>query len=210
MIGRSVKVLARLAAGVALLTLGGCAMFYSTAPVYAPGDGQPAYGADIRGVEMRGKPDEKPLKLSSVWREGVYVHVLREHGRNSTAVEDQVTETLTPLPGLAAHFVSQRQVTDDEGKVLFYYDLIVRGGPGFLVYNMACTDLTEAERRQFNFAPASPAPQPPGPPAEAQNPPDCEVRTRADLEAAFTLIAGRKQPAGEIKVLAKRRALFQR
>jgi hypothetical protein len=202
------KFLLKLAAAVALLSLGACAQFYSETPILSGADSVPAYGVNIGGVDLRNNPDDKTLKLRSVWKDGVYVHTATERRQDWSVKTYQIAETLAVSAATPGSFISQRAMEKEGGGVIYYYDLIRPVGDKFVTYNMACTDLQGDERARFNMVPPMPALPAGEPEAKPQPPSDCLVRSRADLEAAFALIASRKQPAGELTVKRKRRGLF--
>ena len=225
------KRLARLAAAALALTLGACAQFYSETPILTAADSVPAYGESIGGVELRNRPDDKAVHFRSVWKDGVYIHTGKERRQDWSVKTYQIAETLAASSAAPGSFISQRAMTkEDGGGVIYYYDLIKPVGDRFVIYNMACTDLTGEERAQFNMVPRSqpaeapakqsptmlgpsePSPSEPGPPPSAETAPveqpECLVRTRQDLEAAFALIASRKEGTGELRVKRKRRGLF--
>ncbi len=213
------KTLARLAAAALALTLGACAQFYSEAPILTAADSVPAYGAGIIGVELRNHSKDKALKLRSVWKDGVYIHTGKERRQDWSVKTYQIAETLAASSAAPGSFISQRAMENEGGGVIYYYDLIKPVGDRFVTYDMACSDLSRDERARFNMVPpksaelpaalaSAPSAPPAGEPAPPADPPECLVRTRADLEAAFALIASRKEPAGELQVKRKRRGLF--
>ncbi len=213
------KTLARLAAAAMALTLGACAQFYSETPMLTAADSVPAYGSSIVGVALRNRPDDKVLKLRSVWKDGVYIHTGSERRQDWSVKTYQIAETLAASSAAPGSFISQRAMENEGGGVIYYYDLIKPVGDQFVTYDMSCSDLSRDERARFNMVPpksaeppAAPASAPSAPPAVQPvlpaDPPECLVRTRADLEAAFALIAGRKEPVGALTVKQKRRSLF--
>jgi hypothetical protein len=175
---------------------------------------------------MRNRPDDKAVHFRSVWKDGVYIHTGKERRQDWSVKTYQIAETLAASAAAPGSFISQRAMTKEDGVgVIYYYDLIKPVGDRFVIYNMACTDLTGEERAQFNMvprgqpaeaqaeqSPSMPSASEPGPPPSAETAPveqpECLVRTRQDLEAAFALIASRKEGTGELRVKRKRRGLF--
>lgn len=188
----------------ALWALRGCAVFTSEAPMFPPETGIAIYGEAPVRLKATRADDKDALLSRTTFASGVYRHQVRGPRDSESG---RIDESFHPFPDPApapGFFIAQRQVYAEEltGPPPYVYGLVrVESAKRVQDYEVSCRGLTPEERVALNMVPDAAAGEKPRS--------DCQVRSAAELAAAFRLLAARN-PEPPVTISARPgRGLFR-
>jgi hypothetical protein len=159
--------------------LSGC--FTSERPLFDQRTGSALLGGgDVRvtGHSLDPKKQDVDAKDSDVgvlhWSDGVYIDM---------SDKDKATLSFHRLPGTwpwDGWYVGETQMNDESGKG-YLYELYRKDDGRLLIYNVACSDLTDLEAERTHMV-------------RTQSGVECKTNRQSDLAMALRLLIKRKKP----------------
>jgi hypothetical protein len=155
----------------ACLLLAGC--FTSDQPLFDPATSSPIMGTkDVKIAVHEGNgPDDGVL----IWN---------GHGYTDKSDTDASTIAFYRLPGTLpwdGWYVGQTNLSGQDARSGYLYELYKKAGNQLNVYNVSCKDLTDVEVTAAHLA-------------RTESGQECKATRQADLAKAFRLLAKRKSP----------------